>query len=326
MKRREFITLLGGAVAAWPLAARAQQHPTRRIGVLMSTAETEPEESASVAAFVDALANAGWVAGRNVTIDYRWTAGDPRRMQDYARELAGLAPDVILAKGASVPAMTQATSTIPIVFVVLSDAIAEGYVTSFARPSRNITGFTSNENVLVGKRLGLLKEISPRTTRVLYIRGARPSTRLLVLRTAEDASRLGLTTTDCAAENDGDIERAVAAFAQEPNGAISAAFDAFNIVHRKTIVELAARYQLPAIYHFRLFVESGGLLSYGFNQVEQFRLAASYVHRLLKGEKPGDLPVQAPTKFELAINLKTARALGLAVPPTLLAIADEVIE
>ena len=312
MRRRELITLIGGAAAAWPLAARAQQSERmRRIGVLMSTTETEPEEKSIVAAFVSTLASAGWMPGRNVTIDYRWGAGDPHRMQEYARELVALAPDVILAKGGSVPSVVQATSTVPIVFVVLSDAVAQKFITSFARPGGNITGFTSNESTLVGKRLEFLKEISPRITRVLYIRGGRPETRALFLRAADDASHLGLAVTDCAAENDADIERAVTSFAQEPDGGVSIAFDAFNIVHRRKIVELAARHHLPAIYATSLFAKGGGLLSYGFSQAEQFRQAASYVDRILRGEKPADLPVQAPTKFELVINLKTAKALGL---------------
>jgi putative ABC transport system substrate-binding protein len=208
--------------------------------------------------------------------------------------LVALAPDVILAKGGSVPSVVQTTSTMPIVFVVLSDAVAQGYVASFARPGGNITGFTSNESTLVGKRLEFLKEISPRITRVLYIRGGRPETRALFLRAADDASHLGLAVTDCAAENDADIERAVTSFAQKPDGGVSVAFDAFNIVHRRKIVELAARHHLPAVYATRLFAESGGLLSYGFSQAEQFRQAASYVDRILRGEKPGDLPVQAP--------------------------------
>jgi putative ABC transport system substrate-binding protein len=326
VKRREFLSILGG-VAAWPMAAHAQQpERMRRIGVLMSTTETEPEEKSIVAAFVSTLASAGWMPGRNVTIDYRWGAGDPHRMQEYARELVALAPDVILAKGGSVPSVVQATSTVPIVFVVLSDASAQKFITSFARPGGNITGFTSNESTLVGKRLEFLKEISPRITRVLYIRGGRPQTRALFLRAAEDASHLGLAVTDCAAENDADIERAVTSFAQEPDGGVSIAFDAFNIVHRRKIVELAARHHLPAIYAARQFAEGGGLLSYGFSQAEQFRQAASYVDRILRGEKPGDLPVQAPTKFELVINLKTAKALGLTIPPTVLVRADEAIE
>ena len=327
MRRRTFIIGLGGAALAAPLVAPAQQpERVRRIGVLMSTTETEPEEKSIVAAFVSTLASAGWMPGRNVTIDYRWGTGDPHRMQEYAGELVALAPEVILAKGASVPSVVQATSTVPIVFVVLSDANAEKFVTSFARPGGNITGFTSYESALVGKRLEFLKEISPRITRVLYIRGGRPETRALFLRAAEDGSRLGLAVTDCAAENDADIERAVTAFAQEPDGGVSVAFDAFNIVHRRRIVELVARHRLPAIYAVSLFAESGGLFSYGFSQVEQFRQAASYVDRILRGEKPGDLPVQAPTKFKLVINLKTAKALGLTIPPTLLARADEIIE
>ena len=327
MRRREFLGILGAGAATWPLAARAQQpERIRRIGVLMSTTETEHEEKSIVAAFVSTLASVGWMQARNVTIDYRWGAGDPHRMQEYARELVALGPDVILAKGGSVPSAVQATSTVPIVFVVLSDAVAQKFITSFARPRGNITGFTSNESTLVGKRLEFLKEISPRITRVLFIRGARPETRALFLRAADDAAHLGLAVTDCAAENDADIERAVTAFVQKPDGGVSIAFDAFNIVHRNKLVELAAHHHLPAIYAASLFAEGGGLLSYGLSQVEQFRLAASYVDRILRGEKPGDLPVQAPTKFELVINLKTAKALGLTIPPTLLTRADQVIE
>jgi len=298
----------------------------RRVGFLMSTAQTDPEETASVAAFVQALEKAGWILGLNVTIDYRWGAGDPRRFQEYARELVLLAPDVIFAKGASVPAVVQATSTIPTVFAVLSDTLAETYVASYARPGGNITGFTSNESTLVGKRLEILKEISPSTTRVLYIRGARPETKPNLLRATESALLLGLAMTDCPAEKDADIESIVSSFAREQNGSIATAFDGFNIVHREKIIELAARYHLPAIYFFRTFAVSGGLVSYGFNQAQQFADAAGYVARILKGKKPSELPVQQPTKYELVINLKTAKALGLTIPEAFLTRADEVIE
>jgi putative tryptophan/tyrosine transport system substrate-binding protein len=327
MRRREFLKLTAGAAAIWPLAVHAQPvERIHRIGVLMSTAENERDEKASVGAFIEGLKDRGWMEGSNLVVDYRWAAGDPQRMREYARELVLLAPDVIFAKGASVSALLDTTSTIPIVFVVLSDAVAQGYVPNFARPLGNVTGFTSNEIALVGKRLALLKEISPHLSRVLYVRGVRPETRALFLRAVEDGSRLGLTVVDCAASNDADIERAVTSFAQKPNGGLSVAFDAFNTVHRSTIVELATRYYLPAAYSLRLFAEDGGMLSYGFNQIEQFKQAATYVDRILKGEKVGDLPVQLPTKFELVINLKTTKAIGLTVPSSLLATADEVIE
>jgi putative tryptophan/tyrosine transport system substrate-binding protein len=326
MRRREFITLVGGA-AVWPFAARAQQSDRmRRIGLLMSTVQTDPEEASSVAAFVQTLGRAGWISGRNVTIDYRWGAGEPSRFQKHAQELVGLAPDVIFAKGACIPAIAQTTSTIPIVFAALSDFVAETYVGSFAQPRGNITGFTTNETTLVGKRLEILKEISPRTTRVLFIRGARPETRAQFLLAAEFGPSLGLAVTDCSAENEADIESAVASFIREPNGGITTAYDAFNIVHREKITELAERYRLPAAYFYRLFAVRGGLVSYGFDQVKQFADAAGYVDRILRGEKPSDLPVQAPTKFELVINLNTAKALGLTISRDFLLLADEVIE
>jgi putative tryptophan/tyrosine transport system substrate-binding protein len=326
MRRREFIALVGGA-AVWPVAARAQQSDRmRRIGLLMSTVQTDPEETSSVAAFVQALGRAGWIPGRNVTIDYRWGAGEPSHFQKHAQELVGLAPDVIFAKGACIPAIAQTTSTIPIVFAAFSDFLAETYVGSFAQPRGNITGFTTNETTLVGKRLEILKEISPRTTRVLLIRGARPETRTQFLLAAQFSPSLGIAATDCPAENDGDIESAIASFVREPDGGITIAFDAFNIVHRGKITELAERYRLPAVYFNRSFAVSGGLVSYGFDQARQFADAAGYVDRILKGEKPSDLPVQAPTKFELVINLKTAKALGLTISRDFLLLADEVIE
>jgi putative tryptophan/tyrosine transport system substrate-binding protein len=327
MRRREFIAIFGGAGIAWPLTARAQQPDRmRRIGVLMSTAESDPEEEASVAAFVRTLEKAGWVPGRNVSIDYRWGAGDPSRFQDYAKELVRLGPDVIFAKGASVPAVAEATSTIPIVFAQFTDVLAQDYVASFARPGGNITGFTSNEITLVGKRLEILKEIFPHMARVLYIRGSRPQTLPLFQRATESAPLLGLGLSDGAANNDAEIENAVALFVHQQNGGIIAGFDAFNIVHSGKIIELAARYRVPAIYFSRIFVESGGLVSYGFDQVDQFDKAAEYVDRILRGEKAGDLPVQAPTKFQLLVNLKTARSSGLTIPESFLVRADEVIE
>jgi len=327
MRRRDFNALIGGIVAVCPLVARAQQNERmRRIGLLMSTAETDPEEAASVAAFVEALAKAGWTPSRNVMIDYRWGAGDPRRFEEYARELVRLGPDVIFAKGAAVPAVAQATSTIPIVFAQTADVVAQDYVESFARPGRNVTGFTSNEATLVGKRLEILKEISPRMTRVLYIRSSRPQTLPLFQRATEGARLLGLAITDGIANSDAEIDSAIALFAREQDGGLIIAFDAFNIVHSEKIITLAARHHLPAIYFSRFFVVSGGLISYGFNQANAFAKAAGYVDRILKGEKPSDLPVQTPTKFELVVNLKTAKPLGLAIPEAFLVRADEVIE
>jgi putative tryptophan/tyrosine transport system substrate-binding protein len=328
MRRRAFIAALG-SVATWPMVARAQQaERVRRVGVLMSTAETDPLESASVAAFVAALGKLGWTTGQNVEIVYRWAAGDSDRMTANARELVSLAPDVLLVKGANVPAARQATSAIPIVFVVLGDVIAQNYVGSFARPGGNITGFTSYERALVGKRLTLLRETVPHIARVLYIRSKLIGTDTLSLfqSLTEDARALRLPVSDAPAENEAEIEQAVESFAQEPDGGLIVAFDAFATVHRAKIVELAAQHRLPAIYPLPAFPQSGGMLSYGFDQDEQFRQAASYVARILAGEKAGDLPVQAPTTFKLVINLKAAKALGLEIPPILLGRADEVIE
>jgi putative tryptophan/tyrosine transport system substrate-binding protein len=320
---------IGGAAGASPLAAIAGD-PGRalRLGVLMSTAADDPQEASSIAALVAELGRLGWVEGRNLKIDYRWGAGDRVLMQTAARELVALGPDVIFAKGASVPAAREATSTIPIVFVMLSDATVETYVASFAHPGGTITGFTSYERALVGKRLALLREMSPEIASVLYIRGRSTGTDTtgLYRRLAEDARGAGFAVTDGPANNDEEIEQAIQTFARAPNGGLIVAFDAFATVHRAKIIGQAARYRLPAIYPFRFFAQGGGLFSYGFNQDDQFRQAATYVARILGGEKPGDLPVQTPTKFELVINLKTAKALGLAIPPLLLARADEVIE
>jgi len=327
--RREFISVLGGSAIAWPRAADAQQ-PTsiRRIGVLMSGDETDPRERASVAAFVDALGQLGQVAGQNLEIAYRWGAGDPQRMAANARELVDLAPDVILVMGANLPAARETTATIPIVFVFLNDASVQEYVTSFAHPGGNITGFASDEIALVGKRLGLLREMSPRTVRVLYITGKRVGVGRAKLseQIIKDAEAVGVTVIDGAVESDADIETAVQNFAREPDGGLVVAFNAFSTVHRGTIIALAARYNLPAIYPLGTFTDSGGLFSYGFDQDDLFRKAASYVNRILKGEKPGDLPVQLPTKYQMVINLKTAKVMSLNVPATLLARADEVIE
>jgi ABC-type uncharacterized transport system substrate-binding protein len=329
MRRREFIALIGGAAAARPLAARAQQpEKMRRIGVLMSTDESDPRERASVAIFVEALDRLGWAVGRNIDIVYRWGAGDPLRMAVNAREIVNQAPDVIVLKGANLPAARELTATIPIVFVVLSDASVQDYLANFAHPGGDITGFASDELALVGKRLGLLREMNPRIARVLYITGKRVGVGRADLseQILKDAAAIGVTLTEGAADGDAEIEAAVQDLAREPNGGLVIAFNAFTTVHRKTITTLAARYRLPAIYPLRAFVDGGGLFSYGFDQDDQFRQAASYVDRILKGENPGDLPVQLPTKYQMVINLKSAKTIGLEVPATLLSRADEVIE
>ena len=328
MKRRAFIGLVGG-VAAWPLVARAQQaERTKRVGILMSTAETDPLEISSVSAFTAELAKLGWVQGKNLDLNVRWGAADSKRMTANAEELVSRGTDVILAKGATVPSAHRATTSIPIVFVSLPDPIVQPLVGSFSRPVGNITGFTTYEHGLVGKRLSLLRDLSPRISRVLYLRSRQSgvATQSLLERVTEDARPTGLNVTDAPVQNPADIDGAIQAFAASPDGGLLAAFDAFTLIHRQAIVEMTARYRLPAVYPSRNFAGSGGLCSYGFDQSQQFREAASYVSRLLSGAKPSDLPVQTPTKFELFLNLKTAKVLDLAISPSLLAAADEVIE
>ena len=294
----------------------------------MSTTETDPLETASLTAFTEELATLDWTAGRNVTIDVRWGAADAERMTANARELISLEPDVLLAKGATNRAARQATSTIPIVFVVLPEAAALAYVGDFRKPNSNSTGFTTYERDLVGKRLGLLRDLAPLTKRVLYVRSRQTGvdTQALFDRLTAEARTVGLPVADAPAENSGEIEAALAEFANEPNGGLIIAFDAFTYVHRQELVDLAARNRLPAIYPTSNFGYGGGLCSYGFNQEEQFRQSALYVGRILSGAKPADLPVQTPTKFELVLNLKTAKSLGLTVPSSIVAVADEVIE
>lgn len=328
MKRRDFI-ISSTAAAAWPMAAYAQQiERKRRVGVLMSTSEDDPREVAAVAALTTALGARGWTEGKNLELIYRWGAGDPDRITANAREVAALGPDMLVVKGASLPAAREATGTIPIVFVLLNDAIAEKYVESFARPNGTVTGFASSELTLVGKRLVLLRELNPRIRRVLYVtsRLVGAGTGDLLAHLGDDAAAAGVTLIDGSAENDTEIEAAIRLCAQEGDGGIIAAFNAFTTVHRGTIITAASRYRLPAIYPLRSFTDGGGLFSYGFDQNDQFRQAAAYVDRILKGDKTGDLPVQEPTKFEMIFNLKTAKALDLTVPPTLLARVDEVIE
>jgi putative ABC transport system substrate-binding protein len=329
MKRREFITLLGGGTVVWPLAVRAQQgERMRRIGVLMPQAADDPEYQARLAAFLQGLQELGWTVGRNVRIDYRWGAGDAERIRRYAAELAALAPDIILATGAStVGPLQQATRTVPIVFVNVTDPVGGGFIASLARPGGNATGFSFFEYGMSGKWLELLKEIAPRVTRAAVIRDlttAAGSGQLGALQAAAPSFGVELSPID--ARDASDIERVVMEFARSSNGGLIVTSGPWIIVHRELIITLAARHRLPAIYPFRFFVTGGGLISYGPDSSDPYRRAAGYVDRILKDEKPADLPVQAPTKYELAINRKTAKALGLTVPLSMLGRADEVIE
>ena len=327
MKRREFITLLGGAAAAWSLAAHAQQPDRmRRIGVLMNLAADDAEGQARLAAFVQALQGLGWSDGRNLRIDHRWAAGDTDRFHRYAEELLALAPDVILAAATpSVQALQQATRTVPIVFAIVADPVGAGFVDSLARPGGNATGFTPFEYGISGKWLELLKEIAPRVTRVAVLRDLTIGLgQLGAIQSV--APSLGVELTPIGVGDAGQIERTVAAFARSPNGGLIVTASTSAVIHRELIIALAARHKLPAVYYRRYFVASGGLMSYGPDFLDQFRSAASYVDRILRGEKPADLPVQAPTKHELTINLNAAKALGLDVPPMLLARVDKVIE
>jgi ABC-type uncharacterized transport system substrate-binding protein len=329
VKRREFITLVGGA-AAWPLAARAQQtERMRRIGILLNLASDDAEGQARLAAFHQGLQQLGWTVGRNVQIDYRWGAGDADRIRKFAAELVALAPDVILSAGSpSVAALQQATRTVPIVFVTVVDPVSSGFVDTLARPGGNITGFALYEYSISGKWLQLLKEIAPRVTRAAVIRDPALTAgggQLGVIQAV--APSVGVEVTPVNVRDAGEIERAITAFARSPNGGLIVTGSTLAGVHRDLIIALAARHKLPAVYSVRYFVvDAGGLISYGPDFLDQYRRAAGYVDRILKGEKPADLPVQAPTKYELVINVKAAKALGLEVPPTLLARADEVIE
>jgi putative ABC transport system substrate-binding protein len=330
MRRREFIILLGGAAVAWPLAARAQQADRmRRVGVLVSRIADDPEEQARLAAFVQGLQELGWTEGRNVRIDYRWAAGDADRSRTYAAELVALAPDVIVAAGSqSVAALEQTTRTVPIVFASVVDPVGAGYVTRLARPGGNATGFTAFEYSLSGKWLELLKEIAPNLTRIAILRDpalAAGIGQFAVIQAMAPPS-FGVELSPIDVRDAGEIERDVAAFARESNGGLIVTASAGAATHSELIIMLAARHRLPAVYPFRYFVTSGGLISYGPDLNDQYRRAAGYVDRILKGEKAADLPVQAPTKYGLVINLKTAQALGLTVPPLLLARADAVIE
>jgi putative ABC transport system substrate-binding protein len=330
MQRRDFITLLGGAAAAWPLAARAQQpERMRRIGVLLAAAADDAVFQTRVAAFHQGLALLGWTIGRNVRIDTRWATANVAEIRRHAAELAALAPDVILAHGSSpVGALLQATRTVPIVFPVAVDPVGAGLVDSLARPGGNATGFMSTEYSMAGKRLELLKQIAPNVTRVAILRDVTQGAGTGEFAAIQAMAPLLRVEVNPLNKRDADeIERAVTAFARAPNGGLIVTAGGTGVaLHRDLIITLAARHKLPGVYTERSYVAAGGLISYGPNYVDQYRRAAGYVDRILRGEKAADLPVQAPTKYETVLNMKTARALGLDVPATVLVRADEVIE
>jgi ABC-type uncharacterized transport system substrate-binding protein len=330
LSRREFIILLGGASTTWPLAARAQQgERVRRIGVLAAYAENDPEAQARIVAFRQAMQGLGWTEGRNIAMEYRWGAGDAGRARTFVAELVSLKPDVILAHGTpALTALYEATRTIPVVFVSVIDPVGAGTVQSLARPGANITGFSTFEPEIGGKWLELLKQIAPGLKRVAGVSDPAFKGFAGVWRAIEAmAPRFGVQVTSVSfqAPTD-DLESAVAAFAREEGAGLIVVPTALNALHRHRIFSVAAQNRLPAIYAFRFYATDGGLMSYGIDTVDLFRRGASYVDRILKGENPGALPVQAPTKFELVINLRTAKALGLDVPVQLQQLADEVIE
>jgi putative tryptophan/tyrosine transport system substrate-binding protein len=328
MKRREFITLLGGA-AAWPLAARAQPERVRRIGVLMHLSENDPEAQARIRALLGGLQQLGWIEGRNLRIDYRYGAADVDRARRYAAELIALAPDVIQASGTGpMAALREATRTVPIVFAQVPDPINAGFVDSLARPGGNATGFSVFEEYgSSGKWLELLKEIAPQVTRVAVLRDPTIASGIGQTGAIQSvAPSLGVQVSPIGVRDASEIERAIATFGHGANGALIVLGAPLAILQRDLITTLASQHRLPAVYPVRIFVAAGGLISYGPDSIEPYRRAAGYVDRILKGEKPADLPVQNPTKFELVINLKTAKALDLEIPPSVLARADEVIE
>ena len=328
MKRRDFIVLLSGAAAAWPLAAPAQERMPR-VGVLISgSVAADPELHARIAAFLQGMRELGWTEGRNLRIDTRWTLGYDDRTRKYATELAALMPDVILATGSNtVGPLLQATRAVPIVFVYVPDPVGAGYVDSLARPGGNVTGFTQFEYSMSVKWLELLKQLAPSVTRAAVLRDPTVTSDIGQFGAIQGAAAsFGVEVVPLGVRDASDIERAIAAFAREANDGLIVTTGGLTTLHRVLIAALAARHRLPAVYPARFFATAGGLISYGSDRIEPYRRAAGYVDRILKGEKPADLPVQAPTKFELVINLKTAKALGLEVPTTLLARADEVIE
>ena len=329
MRRREFITLLSGAAAGWPLTTHAQQaERMRRIGVLVPSNAADADYQARHGAFLQELQRLGWTIGHNVQVDYRYGAGDVARIRAMAEELVALAPDVILAAGdATMLALLQATRTVPIVFPVANDPVGSGYADSLARPGGNATGFMLFEFSIGAKWLELLKEIAPSVTRAAVLRDVTQGTgtsQFAAIQAVAPSLRVEVNPVNMG--DAGEIERAVAAFAHSGNGGLIVTAAAVTLRHRELIVALAARHRLPAVYFFRIFATGGGLVSYGPDPVDPYRRAAGYVDRILKGEKPADLPVQAPTKYELVINLKTAKALDLTIPPALLGRASEVIE
>src|ERR1700704_2849450 len=329
MRRREFIAGIAGSVGAWPLAARAQQGGgMRRIGVLLPATTDDAEYQTRIGAFLQALAPLGWTIGRNVHIDTRWGTANAADIRRHAAELAALAPDVILAHGASTVApLLQATRTVPIVFPVTADPVGAGFVDSLARPGGNVTGFISYEYSMSGKWLDLLEEIAPGIKRVAVLRDPTISAGIGQFGAIQTAApSFGVELSPINVRDVAEMERAVTEFARSGNGGLIVTPSASALAHRDLIITLAARHHLPAVYYARFWVAGGGLASYGPDYIDQYRRAAGYVDRILKGEKPADLPVEAPTKYELVINLKTAKTLGLTVPPTLLARADEVIE
>jgi putative tryptophan/tyrosine transport system substrate-binding protein len=326
--RRKFISVLGSATVAWPFAAHAQQPEMRRVGMLFGIAADDPNAQAEYAAFLQGLQQLGWTEGRNVRIDRRWAGGNAAALRKYAAEMVALAPDVILSVGsASVGPLLEATRTVPIVFVITPDPVGAGYVDSLSRPGGNVTGFMMFEYSLCGKWLELLKEIAPGVTRAAVLRDpaiAAGIGQFAVIQSVAPA--LGVEVNPVSVRDATEIERAVTAFAQSANGGLILTASPLSGVHRDLIITLAARFKLPVVYGERSYVAAGGLISYGSNFLDQCRRAAGYVDRILKGEKPADLPVQAPTKYELVINLKTAKALGLTFPQSILARADDVIE
>jgi putative ABC transport system substrate-binding protein len=329
MRRRDFLSVLGGAAAAWPLPVGAQQPDRmRRVGMLLGFTEGDAEGQASLAAFQRRLQELGWTEGRNIRIDIRWAGADPDKAQTFAKELVGMAPDVIVPSSNQVTAiLQQETRTIPIVFVLVGDPIGSGFTASLTRPDRNLTGFPVFETEIGGKWLETCKEVASNISRVGFILHPETPANVAFLGAAEAAApSLGVKLIALGVHNGTDIERSVTKFAAESNGGLIVAPHVVTIVNRDVIIGLAARYRLPAVYAFRNQALSGGLVSYGTNPTDTFRQGASYVDRILRGAKPADLPVQFPTKYELVINLKTAKALGLTVPPALLSRADEVIE
>jgi len=327
MRRRQFIALLGGAAATWPLTTRAQREPLRRVAILLPIAKDTLGAQERYMAFLEAFEQLGWTDGRNVQIVVRWGGGNEAETRKYAEEIVALAPDVILATGAGAELMLKATRTIPVVFAVVPDPMGSGFVQSLSRPGGNATGFMQFEYSLSGKWLELLKEIAPNVTHAAVLRDPTFVSgigQVAVIQAVAPSVGIEVSPIDLREQNQ--IERTIATFAQSPNGGLILAASPIGATNVNSIIAAAARYNLPAVYNLRTFVAAGGLISYGPNFTEQYRRAAGYVDRILRGEKPADLPVQAPNKYELAINLKTAKALGLSVPQSLLARADEVIE